>query len=173
MADEIGLAGVWPMRHKIAWLFLWTTLTFWLGCGQNQNYRINQEDEPIFKAPEPAQPGGGSSATRWPSREGWQAVDLSPVRGTTRHRPQYFHRNGPGGRAWAFRHDRPSPLLADPPSVEAPLLRADADDDFRYGFREVGDLFLAPTQAGVDVGALPLRAVAIERPWAWQSTPAR
>ena len=161
------------MRRKIAWLFVWTTLAFWLGCGQNQNYRINQEDENIFEAPEPSQPGGGSSSANWPDRSSWPVVELTPARGIVHHRPHYFDRASELGPVVLFTKDRPSPLLVDPQAPEDPFLRATSDDDFKIGWSAVGDLFVAPAKVAADVGTWPARAIVFDRPWSWRTSPPR
>ena len=145
------------MRSKVAWLFVWTTLTYWLGCGENQNYRINEDDTPMFREGYPTQPGSTDAA---PFQQGfdrtdWQPQRVEPASGRVPHFPHYYTREFFGG-VWSLTPDRPSPLYRHL-DEERSFLSATADSRDTIGLREMGDLFLAPAKFAMDTVTLPIR----------------
>lgn len=160
------------MRSKVAWLFVWTTLTYWLGCGENQNYRINEDDTPIFEEGYPTEPG---SVEAEPSLEGldrsnWERERIGPASGLVPHFPYYYKREFFDG-IWSTTPDRPSPLYRQAVSDRPSVLAATADPRDTIGLREIGDLFLAPTKFAMDTVTLPFRAATVDPPWEIQYSP--
>jgi hypothetical protein len=160
------------MRQKIGWLALWVTLAFWAGCtGENQNYKINQEQEPLFQERYPTQPNEGASAepTSEPGpsldgleRDHWERVAVAPVSGRVYHRPYYFSRHG-HWRTWRYSEDRPTPLLAGA-DIEQQADRVTRGADAGLDPDQIGDGLLGPPKFALDLATLPYQVVRTP-PW--------
>jgi hypothetical protein len=160
------------MQRKVAWLFVWTTLTYWLGCGENQNYRINQEDEPPLRAVEPAQSQASpvEPSLRGADRSHWQRTAVGAADGRVPHFPYYFKRPFFGG-AWSLQEDRPSPLYFHAPDIEPSLVAGLEDDRDRYTVGKFGDVAMSSGKFAMDMLSTPVRAVTTEPFWKIQHSP--
>ncbi|MBI1372031.1 MAG: hypothetical protein GC159_04630 [Phycisphaera sp.] len=58
------------------------------------------------------------------SRQNWEPITVTPVRGTVAHRPRYFTDKYICGRELKYTKDRPSPLTSDPSRFDEEMTRA-------------------------------------------------
>lgn len=163
------------MWRKVAWLFVWVTLAFWAGCAtDNQNYRINEEQTPVFEEGYPTSPGGATDASE-PSEEeeaglvlegydrsGWQRQGVAAAHGSVPHHPRYFWTEDARNQ-WRFTPDRPSPLTREG-DVHTRAYLATADARHEVGLRDFGDLVANIGKYAFDLATLPHKVVS-EPPW--------
>jgi hypothetical protein len=179
------------MRRKILWITFGMTMAFWFGCasrGEDQNYKVLEEDAPMLE-PDRNNPRPGMSAapatTPAPSpreqlaaqqaainettpsvtsmdRSNWPKVAVRPDSGLTYHKPIYFQdRETAYERRQIERaHDTDEMLAA---SLEGH--RADT-----WSMENAKDLFIQPLNYAKDMILLPVRAV-VQPPWTEVHTP--
>ncbi len=166
------------MWYKVAWIFLWMTLAFWVGCG-SQNQSGNLVIDPQAEAPQAA-PGGApidpiaapaaaNAVTSGPSLRGidrshWAKITLTPDPGLTPHHPAQF--NSESLHLIAFTPDRTSPLKGNAVTLD---LDATADavvsgDRAHFNLADTRDLFVAPLNVGYDIVVYPVAAT-VNPPW--------
>ena len=164
--------------RRVAWLFLWTTLAFWAGCaGENQNYRINEEQAPLFEESYPTEPGGevgdlsepAPSLTGGHDRSHWDRVVVVPSRGLVPHHPHYFDSYGYGG-VWRVSKDRPSPLTREGDEIEAAATKVTAGARESFTLEDAGDFALDTAKPLIDIVAMPYLMIR-DAPWNFQYSP--
>ena len=160
------------MQRKVAWLFVWTTLTYWVGCGE----LVSRQDHSLFTT-EPVI-DDATPSVRGLDRSDWQPTRVGPYSGKVPHYPHYYKRQFFGG-VFSLTPDRPSPLYRHAYTEEPSIIAATDDPREEIGPREIGDLFLAPSKFALDTVTLPIRAVTSspfewttgDRPWFIQYSP--
>ncbi len=170
--------------NKIIWIAAWTTLAYWLGgavgCagpagGDDQNYRVLDEDTPILQESPPNKPAGQAHpaeeailaaalaadpapAHDAPSLQGidrshWERTPVSYELGLTTHGPVYFY-------DCPIEHPEAITTLTLDPKADLPV------ESYLAGERpgnwdsvNAAGFFVQPVKFCFDLGVLPVNAV--------------
>lgn len=179
------------MWIKVAWIFVWMTLAFWVGCGgENQNYKINlEQDNPLQERSPTGGPGAsaapipptiadavlrvsdeaaaaerGKSSLQGIDRGNWAKVAITPESGLVQHHPAYF--NSESLDLLLLSPDRPSSLKGSAVTLDLDASADAATSEGRAHFNLVDtrDLLVAPLNVGYEIVTFPAAAV-VNPPW--------
>ncbi|MEX2672340.1 MAG: hypothetical protein WD294_09555 [Phycisphaeraceae bacterium] len=157
------------MWDKVAWLFLWVTLAFWVGCAGEDTFTLTDEPEmpqagaeAVAAESEAVEP---SADLRWVDRSDWSRIVIAPERGRVAHYPVYYTATGDVRIA----EDRQSVLREDGDVAQQAEAAMTAD---AHLYRQGGglDAVIAPFVFGFETAILPVKMVRTP-PWQVQYTP--
>lgn len=182
------------MWVKVTWLFIWTTLAFWVGCSAApQGPRLTQDrpqegrggtvalavqiDDTELGLPETPYITADEDAVQTPlaedapgslqglDRSNWSTQLVFPQRGRVAHWPVYYSRDI-GGTTWRYTEDRGS-VLDRGGNIEASADAIFDAESHHFGGGQFADAAIGPFNFALDTILLPYRMVRTP-PWQLQ-----